>query len=1817
MRLIFATAVALFAVQAFAANGIMKGDGSIAKPFQIEDYEDLKSIGKNAYLYSSNYIVTKDIDASASEHEYCNGHVCNSFIAIGQVQNSTAVIPFSGSIDGQDHVIKNLRIWLPCLHYVGFIAQLEGSLSNLKFEHLRVYGGYDTDYAPHSDYVGGVVGLSKGQITNVHVKDGHVEGLRYVGGLVGQLETNKSFVSNSSFEGVVQGRRNVGGLIGTLEGHVQESFADVEIFVGINKESKNVGGLVGESNSRVHPSITKSYATGIIVPEVEKAASNIGGLVGLNEDGFVELSYASVDIMSFNQGYFSECIGGLVGLNKAKISEAYATGNVTGYGTVGGLVGENSRGGQIEYSYAMGSVKVLRNEYLYAGSFAGGNWGSIYGSYSVGKIELPNDRDSAYLYVSGFSEGDSVNSCYWNVDLAGIDTSEVGIGLSDAAMKHLSSFAGWEEMSKCNFKFEYEGHTSHIYEACDFFEEISGDSLRIWNIDEGESYPYLANLGKNAKATANIIAVAVPTKAAKWQEKPIVAAEKDVGYELFGKWLELVRLNETKDSIYYSYRIGYANESDTVWGTTSYMAVPNHIEIATFEDLKKIGNSISHPLLANYELVEDIDASSSNFTPIGEERKPFTGTFEGNNHVIEGLTVDTQNQFYAGLFGFASQSSIKNLVFKNSKVSGGEYAGVLGGQIEKSFISNVVSYDGDVKGDDQVGGLIGAAYKDSILKVGSTGTVKGSRNVGGLIGCFASYLKDGYAVSVVKGHEDVGGAIGGSNARLLIGDTVYNVYAASILKGPKNNLNGVIGDHINNSEGIFENFYYDGGLTQIVHAYNRNVTEGTVLSSEEMLRQASFENFDFDGVWTIQEGKSYPYFEGTDAVLPGKLVDDGTINILDGEGTDERPYLISSYEDLKYIGKYEYGLDKVYKLTHLINASASAEENCVDGVCAGFEPIGGKDGFSGKLIGGEQQHQLEKKVVTEMFGIYNLTINRPSEDYVGLFTKLNPKSEISHMAFFDNTIVGKNYVGSIAGLDEGAVIDSILTDTLSISGHNYVGVIAGAKEGGSAKHVYINPEANVSGKKYVGSFVGSSKKTFYWNAWSMARVSGDSYVGGFAGIDSASTYKNIACASHVQGQSKTGNVMGETSKSTFTSVYYDGEVWEYDNSSVGKSMTTKEMLDISSYENWDFQTTWTQTSSSCYPVLAWFAMGNTCPTTLHPKFQMKGSGTEKDPFIVKTYEDLKAIGYGKYKLSSVYQLANDIDASASNEEGGFLSFGNYKYDSYFGVKYEHEGTIVFTGKFHGKGHAIKRIDIVSVGIGGLFYTIGEDAVVDSLRMEVTQGLKMSAALALENKGLVDYVKVVADTIDVDGGLVYENEGTIRNSTFKGSIKDGSGLVTTNKGLISACTTWVDVFDARYNGGSGFVNENRGTIENSVANGSIKGRDVAGFALKVNADGVIRNSHASVDVNGAGFVQENFGDVVNCFATGTAFYGFVSTNKGNIEKSFAIGNSIDSTSNSRAFANSNEGNIRKSYSLGKGHNYFIYVNGGLIEDSYAIGVNEFWVKMDTGVVKNSYIAERPCQKNAEDRKLTDLSACVVKDNVYFEYDPKNHNREGLFWFPEYLHRQKTFTGFDFDSVWYIKEGVTYPLLRGMPNMPVATGEAVSFESNKSLANNVRNKLLDEAIILDTAAVKVLKLDSASSALVDSLAKAKSPSGKFDLTYRVGVVLSSDTLWSAPATAEMKLNKSNGIPDVAVKRGFGFAAMFQGTRLSLLFEIPKAASVKFSLVDMQGRVVRTADLGQRTAGNYFETLDVAELARGRYVGILHVGDRPVEKAVLLKK
>ena len=1677
-KFIFTAILSLLAAYSFAANGTMKGEGTIESPFQIEDYEDLKAIGKGAYLYSSAYELTADIDASASYGEWCSDGVCNGFIPLGLQKDAAGASVFTGYFWGHGFTIRNMRIWTPCAHNVGFFANLGGLVSNLNFDSLVVWGGLDDIYAPHSKYVGAVAGAATGYILDVHVTKGEVQGLQYVGGIVGNMEKTTANLDNVSYEGVVRGGSAVGGLAGGSYGTIAKSSANVKIYA----KGNTIGGLVGSNKGN----IKRSEATGSIHP-IGSSIFDVGGLVGYNIiGGYIFASRASVDILPLNTGIPGSDLGGLVGDNYGTIEQSYATGNVIGKNGVGGLVG-SSHDGTIRNCFATGAVKGNRS----VGGLVGNNSDLVRTSYSVGPVEILDTTE--VVDVGGLVGWGEADSSYWNVEFSGLDTSSGGTGLSDVAMKKFESFFGWD--------------------------------TEIWTIDEGESYPYLAVFGKKPDA----VVYAVPTAASKWQENPVVAANVDTGRELFGKWTGANYLNAARDSIYYGYKIGYVKESDTVWSTSSYMAVPNRIEIATLEDLQKIGRHVGFPLFANYELTADIDASGVDFEPIGDERVLFTGGFDGKNHTISGFRIDGRSKDYSGLFGKAEKAVFRNIVFRNANVSAKKMVGVLAGRIDKSIVSNVVSYNATVKGHSNVGGLIGIAYTNVMDRLASTGAVTGDTCVGGLFGAFASKLTDAYSVNVVKGHYWVGGVMGGANLDFHNADTVLNVYSASLVKGPRKRIEGIAGS-VEDSyyDEKYADIYFDSTLMPSEWQVDRYEL-GEALPTDSLLKQATFKGFDFESVWTIQEGVSYPYFKGMDPLLPGTLVDDGTSYALVGEGTAEKPFLITCYDDLKNVGKHEFGLDAHYELQGFY-ASESATDNCVDGVCAGFEPIGGTEGFSGTFTGNRA-------------GIFNLTINRPDEDYVGLFTKLNPGAKVSGIGLAQSTIVGRNYVGSIAGLDKGADLESMGTERdLVVRGNNYVGMVVGAKEGGSAKYNHVN--GTVEGNDYVGSFAGSSKNASFTDNLSWASVQGNANVGGFVGIDSASAYTNIYSVSHVLGNANVGNLAGASEKSTYKSVYYDGEVWQFDNSSVGKSLTTAEMLDSASYEGWEFGTVWLKHAADAYPILAWTdGVKLIYPVRTHDvKFQMEGSGTEEDPFLVKTYDDLKAIGYGKYKLSAVYHLANDIDASASSNElyyvdsaesypqvnfaNGFPSIGKYRENSkgLFGGSYEHGTDTTFTGKFHGNGHVIYDLSTSTHQAyhnSGFFLAIDSSAIVDSLEIRFVEFSGVTAGLAYVNRGTVDNVNVKCDNLEADVGLVYRNEGTIRQSSFEGFFGGygiygrfgprGGGLVYINEGTISECYVNADVERDMPYVIAGFAVENHGTIENSFSMGDVLGMNDSAYS---------------------------------------AVY-------------------------------LNTGVISKSYSVGKGYRAFAYENKGSIENSYALKTRYFVEQSDNGKPVDG--------TNYHTSQEATMGAMYIRDS---------------------------YSGFDFGSVWFIKDGFSTPMLRGMPNMPVPTSVTLRFEGNESLENRIRDKIFDDTFVMDSSVTKLVKLNVATIVRLDSLEKAKNPSGTFVILYNVGMVLGNDTLWSDETLAVLELEKSVGLRKVATPSGARFGAAFRGSNVALRFEIPAAGAVKFMLMDMQGRAVYAADLGNRAAGAYFETVAAESIARGRYVGVLQVNGKVTEKILMAR-
>ena len=515
MRLIFVTTLALFAAQAFAANGTMKGDGSAEKPFQIEDYEDLKAIGKGSYLYSSNYIVTKDIDASASKKDNCyKDGDCYGFRTIGKNKDAVDSTVFWGSIDGGGHTIKNLHINNGYASGAGFIKTLIGSVVNLNFDSLDVSGDIRD--------AGGVAAALVGTIRNVHVTNGNIKGSDRVGGIVGKAINGKGYapvegyedmvpvLRNVSFQGKVSGHQQVGGVAGIIGVDVDSLVADVDISL-IDKSSE-VGGIAGYNYGSIRNSHSSGKVTvtgrdvhgvGGLVGENSKGsisqcyssmnvegARSVGGLVGYN-DGIIFASYAlgSVEMYEHDSGddYLTAAneAGGLVGCNHGKIYVSYALGSVIGSEDVGGLVGDNDYG-EIYSSYAQGRVTGRRN----VGGLVGSNGGVIATSYAANTVE--EDTSSSYNKIFGgfvgLNEKSVVNS-YWDAELSKLDTSAGGTGMSTQKMMTMSSFAGWDTLGYWMYDRCEEGQCEikNWDDGCYCKKAF----VKFWAIDEGKSYPYL------------------------------------------------------------------------------------------------------------------------------------------------------------------------------------------------------------------------------------------------------------------------------------------------------------------------------------------------------------------------------------------------------------------------------------------------------------------------------------------------------------------------------------------------------------------------------------------------------------------------------------------------------------------------------------------------------------------------------------------------------------------------------------------------------------------------------------------------------------------------------------------------------------------------------------------------------------------------------------------------------------------------------------------------------------------------------------------------------------------------------------------------------------------------------------------------------------------------------------------------------------------------------------------------------------------------------------------------------------------------------
>lgn len=244
---------------------------------------------------------------------------------------------------------------------------------------------------------------------------------------------------------------------------------------------------------------------------------------------------------------------------------------------------------------------------------------------------------------------------------------------------------------------------------------------------------------------------------------------------------------------------------------------------------------------------------------------------------------------------------------------------------------------------------------------------------------------------------------------------------------------------------------------------------------------------------------------------------------------------------------------------------------------------------------------------------------------------------------------------------------------------------------------------------------------------------------------------------------------------------------------------------------------------------------------------MAGSGTEKDPYVVKTFDQLNDV---RKVLTAHYVLGADIDASETADGG---------------AGWEPIGTTVngFTGVFDGAGHVIRGLTInrPAEGIVGLFGAIGDGGTVRNVGLvdvSVTgqDGTGALVGYAFPGSTITgSYAEGSVYGAEAVGGLAGRIDGTVSGSYAAGSVSGNNrvgGLVGVNVtgGIDRSYADSAVSAGGGYAGGLVGLNQSA-AISLSYATGSIDGSAAAGGLVGVTMNGAIRQSYASGAVEGSG------------------------------------------------------------------------------------------------------------------------------------------------------------------------------------------------------------------------------------------------------------------------------------------------------------------------------------------------------------------------------
>lgn len=820
---------------------------------------------------------------------------------------------------------------------------------------------------------------------------------------------------------------------------------------------------------------------------------------------------------------------------------------------------------------------------------------------------------------------------------------------------------------------------------------------------------------------------------------------------------------------------------NSIWASAQFSGSGNGTEsdpylIYSATQLYQMDNFLNQPGVV-FKLMTDIDLSdfiAENFndegwTPIGSSSSnSFQGKFLGNNHKITSLTINKPNKDYIGLFGYVSNATISDLKLECQNISGQSYVGCLVGQSEESTISGISVTNTEIHASSSyLGGIIGYANKTSLNNSSYVGKVIGAEKVGGVVGTFfdetISNIKSTAnveATSVVGGLIGIGRKFTGTNCKVI-----GNIQGTETIGGCIGFISSIDNESKSTPSSSLRSFSHKG---EIVNSGDH--TGGVVgyLNANVSISGCTH--------WGNIEGESY--IGGIVGAYGRANEDKPTYHTSTSKYKIEGGSIISS----SLIGYDEY--DTSYNLSPII-------ESCtVIGDIKGLKGVGG-------LIGTTKDGRY--------YRYYNHNgYNRNTDKYYYLFR--------------NNSYIN---TGNLYNYYEPTDVVILVGVNLSISDCSYsgklqgtynVGGISGYQREGSINRCISN-SASIKGTECTGGIIGKNVNVTVQNSFALSRTISASNLdclGRISGSANANNANNMALV--------TTKVFSNGVLQSIT----DDDAKQ--GQSIGASILKLKATYVA--KGWDMEKVWNILETESYPYMAYqtappvvasklvsgattitgsslkggkvymiykdqapvetICNGNTWSFTTEPlqagatiqfyaeaddlvpsyltiaTVDYKGSGTEADPYLVYTAEDLQ----GAYK-KGYFKLMNDIDLTSWIKENsptkGWLPIGQNTGDA---------------SNFNGDGHKITGLWTNTTDDNVGLFSNFSSGTIKNLTVEVAKDKKVKGGnytgiiIGRNMNGTLLNCTAKGDvegTLNVGGVIGGSEKNTLNNLTFEGNV----------------------------------------------------------------------------------------------------------------------------------------------------------------------------------------------------------------------------------------------------------------------------------------------------------------------------------------------------------------------------------------------------------------------------------------------------------------